>query len=147
MAVPVHLGARVTMSDDQAPTAFTTYDFEDSSGRRWTEAARPGVNLDVTPFVHLDDGRRIEVEPFGVSIGLHTHEQLEQMIRESVFEDDIREVAETDPEVAEWPFELDEIVAALERRGVRSDAAGLRALAFVVELDGAVEARLEGGAG
>jgi hypothetical protein len=122
---------------------FAAYDFEDNSGRQWTELAPPGVNLDVTPFVDLDDGRRIETEPFAVSVGLNQHDELESTIRESVFEDDVREVAESDVELADWPFELDEVVAALKRRRVRSNAGGLRALPFLVELDPSVESRLE----
>ena len=142
MAVPQHIGARVAMAGDQSQLGITAHDFEDASGRQWTEVAPPGANLDVTPFVELDDGRRIETEPFAVSVGLNDHETLTEAIRESVLEDDVREVAESDAELDDWPFELDEIVAELERRGVRSDAGGLRALPFVLELDPALVERV-----
>jgi len=117
MATPVHLGARVAASD-------------------------PVTKLDVTPFVDLDDGRRIETEPFAVSVGQNDQATLKETIRESVLEDHVHEVAESDAELNDWPFELDEIVAELERRGVRSDAGGLRALPFLVELDAALEDRV-----
>jgi hypothetical protein len=140
----MHIGARVAISDDQTPLGFAFYDVEDREGNSRMMPAPPSVNLDVTPFVDLDDQRRIEVEAFGVSFGLEGRGELEETIRESVFEDDIREVAETDEELADWPFELDEIVTELERHGVSSDAGELQALPFVVELDPVVEARLTG---
>jgi len=144
MATPQHIGARVAMAGDQGQLGITTHDFEDASGRQWTEVSPPGANLDVTPFVELDDGRRIETEPFAVSVGLEDPETLKETIRESVLENDVREVAESDAELDDWPFELDEIVAELERRGVRADAGGLRALPFLLELDPALEERTKG---
>ena len=116
MATPVHLGARVAASD-------------------------PATKLDVTPFVELDDGRRIETEPFAVSALMDDRETLNEMIRESVLEDDVRA---SDAALDDWPFELDEIVAELERRGVRTDAGGLRALPFLLELDPGLEERVRG---
>jgi len=142
MATPQHIGARVAMAGEQSQLGITAYEFEDASGRQWTEVAPPGANLDVTPFVELDDGRRIETEPFVVSVGLNDRETLNETIRESVLEDDVREVAESDAELDDWPFELDEIVAELDRRGVRSDAGWLRALPFLLELDPALEDRV-----
>ena len=147
VTTPRHIGARVAMADDQGPSGITAYDFEDASGHQWAEVAPPGVNLDVTPFVELDDGRRIETEPFAVSVGLNDQDTLKETIRESVLEDDVREVAESDAELDDWPFELDEIVAELARRGVRSDAGGLRALPFLLELDPTLEDRVEKGSG
>jgi len=147
MATPQHIGARVAMAGEQSQLGITAYEFEDASGRQWTEVAPPGANLDVTPFVELDDGRRIETEPFVVSVGLNDRETLNETIRESVLEDDVREVAESDAELDDWPFELDEIVAELDRRGVRSDAGWLRALPFLLELDPALEDRVAKGPG
>jgi len=147
MATPQHIGARVAMAGEQSQLGITAYEFEDASGRQWTEVAPPGANLDVTPFVELDDGRRIETEPFVVSVGLNDRETLNETIRESVLEDDVREVAESDAELDDWPFELDEIVAELDRRGVRSDAGWLRALPFLLELDPALEDRVAKGSG
>jgi hypothetical protein len=119
MATPVHLGARVAGSE-------------------------PATTLDVTPFVELDDGRRIETEPFAVSVVVNDRETLDEMIRESVLEDDVHAVAASDSALHDWPFELDEIVAELGRRGVRTDAGDLRALPFLLELDPALENRIKG---
>jgi hypothetical protein len=119
MATPVNLGARVAASD-------------------------PATKLDVTPFVELDDGTRVETEPFAVSALTEDRETLNEMIRESVVEDEVRQVAESGPGLGDWPFELDEIVAELERRGVHADAGGLRALPFLIELDPALEDEASG---
>ena len=118
MPTPVRLGALVAASDR-------------------------ATNLDVTPFVELDDGRRIETEPFAVSAVLNDREALRETVRESVVEDEVREVAASQPALEDWPFELDEMVAALELRGVRMDADRLRALPFLVELDPALEQRIK----
>ena len=140
MATPARLGARVGLSDDPTPAGLTFSDV-DTLGQRQTLPGGPVVNLDVTPFVELDDQRRIDAEAFGLSIGLRDRGDLEAEVRESIFEDELREVAGFDAAVAEMVPELDEIAAALAEQGVDTDAGGLRALPFVVELDAAVEAR------
>ncbi len=140
MATPVRLGARVGLSDDPTPAGLTFYDV-DTLGQRQTLPGGPVVNLDVTPFVELDDQRRIDTEAFGLSIGLRDRGDLEAEVRESIFEDELREVAAFDAAVAEMVPELDEIAAALERTRRGHGCRRLRALPFVVELDAAVEAR------
>ena len=142
MATPVRLVARVGLSDDPTPAGLTFYDV-DTLGQRQTLPGGPVVNLDVTPFVELDDQRRIDTEAFGLSIGLRDRGDLESEVRESIFEEDLREVAAFDAAVAEMVPELDEIAAALREQDVDTDAGRLRALPFVVELDAAVEARFE----
>jgi hypothetical protein len=142
MAAPVRLGARVKLSADPTPAGLTFYDV-DVLGQRRTVPGGPVVDLDVTPFVVLDDDRQIETEGFGLSIGLRDRADLEAEVRESIVEEELREVGTSDPEVAEMVPELDEIAAELRSEDVHTDAGALRALPFVVELDAAVEARFE----
>jgi hypothetical protein len=140
MAAPVRLGAHVKLSDDPTPAGLTFQDV-DVLGQRRPALEGPPINLDVTPFLELDDERRIETESFGLTIGLRDRADLEAEVRESIFEEDLGESAMADPEVAEMVPELDEIAAELNAQGVASDAGTLRALPFVVELDPALEAR------
>jgi hypothetical protein len=143
MAVPARLGARVKLSDDPTPAGLTFQDV-DVLGQRREAPDGPVLNLDVTPFVVLDDSRRIETESFGLSIGLRDRDDLEAEVRESVLEEEMREAGQSDPAVAEMVPELDEIAAELREQGVDADGGTLRGLEFVVELDPAVEARIDG---
>ena len=140
MAAPVRLGAHVALSSDPTPAGLTFYDV-DVLGQRREAPDRPVIDLDVTPFVVLDDDRRIQTERFGLSIGLRDRDDLEAEVRESIVEEDLRDVAKSDPAVAEMVPELDEIAAELRSQGVDSDAGTLRELPFVVEVDPAVEGR------
>ena len=131
----------MTLSSDPTPAGLTFQDV-DVLGQRREAPDGPVLNLDVTPFVVLDDGRRIETESFGLSMGLRDRDDLEAEVRESVLEEQLRESGEADPAIAEMVPELDEIAAELREQGVDADAGTLRALPFAVEVDPAVETRL-----
>ena len=95
----------------------------------------------MTPFVELDDQRRIQTQAFGLTIGLRDLADLEAEVRESILEQDLGEAAMADPQVAEMVPELDEIAAELNGQGIECDTGALRALPFVVEVDPEVGAR------
>ena len=96
-----------------------------------------GIVLDLTHFVDLDDGRRLSVGDITLELGDGlTLAELREEIRETIFEDDLRDV---DEEELRW----EELIEVLREAGVNADEGALEALPFVIELDDDVARRVK----
>jgi hypothetical protein len=91
--------------------------------------------LDLTHFVDLDDGHRVSIGDITLELGEVGLEELREELRETIFEDDIREIDVDEPR---W----EDLIESLGRAGVAADEAALEALPFVIELDDAVLQRV-----
>jgi hypothetical protein len=126
--------------------AIVAYNVVDEGGNETlVEGAGDGVNLDVHSFVELDNGERVSTEGGALGLGLSsvaTFALLEQEMRDYVFEDELREVAATDQEVAEMLGELEDLIEGLAGSGVVAEETLLRSLPFVVEVEDDARERL-----
>ena len=132
MAEMVRMGVRAALSDRPSQGRSTAvYQAVDSSGNtveyKVTEDA--SVVLDLTHFVDLDDGRRLSVGDITLELGDELAlAELREEIRETIFEDDLRDVGEEEPR---W----EGLIEVLREAGVSADEDTLEALPFVIELD------------
>jgi hypothetical protein len=148
MTAMVRMGARATLGDDQqwsfgrATVEYAAVDDEGNEIARWQrDDDTAALVLELVHFVDLDDGRRVTTERLG-SQTLATEreitvDELRDEIRETIYEDEIREI-EVLADEPRW----EELIEALGDAGVTVDAAALEALPFVVELDDEVTAAL-----
>lgn len=114
------------------------YQAVDSAGNTFEYDVTEGAAIvfALTHFVDLDDGRRVSVGD--MTLGLDdevTLAELHEEIRETVFEDDLRDIDEGEPR---W----EDLIEALGRAGIDADEDTLEALPFVIELDDDVARRV-----
>jgi hypothetical protein len=139
MAEMVRMGVLAALSDSPSLGRSTaTYQAVDSAGNTFeykvTEDA--SVVLDLTHFVDLDDGRRVSVGDITLALGDNlTSAELREEIRETIFEDNLRDIDEDEPR---W----EELIEVLGKAGIDADADTLEALPFVIELDDDVARRV-----
>lgn len=141
----VRMGVRVTVALDRPSLGrnVATYSVVaiDAEGNETSyleeESEEDGLAFDVVHFVELEDGRRVAAEGEATLYAPDeiTREELEDDVREMVFEE---ELAELDEDEAHW----EDLIEALARAGVVTDEAALEALPFVIELDESVTAHL-----
>ncbi|HEU0316672.1 MAG TPA: hypothetical protein VFR49_05040, partial [Solirubrobacteraceae bacterium] len=105
-------GALVSLAPDgrpmgEAQMVLAGVDDDGVATAEWTETIEPGPQFDVVTFIELDDGTRVadtDAAPGHSQLGTWagiTRAELEDAVREMVFEDDIRDIAEHDSDVAE----------------------------------------------
>jgi hypothetical protein len=151
MSAIVRMGARASLAEDQRPFVRSTTSYVDVDsrgdviGRREIEDDADGLALAIAHFVDLADGRRLTTERYGaITLVVErdiARNDLDDEIRETIFDDEAREV---DEELAAEP-RWEDMAEILGEVGIRADDATLEALPFVVEVDDAVIAALASG--
>jgi hypothetical protein len=132
----VRMGARGALSDSPPLGRSTaTYRAVDSAGNEFTyqETQEAALTLALTHFVDLDDGRRLSVADITLELDdVVTLAELREEIRETIFEDDLRDLDDAEPR---W----EDLIDVLAGAGIDADEDALEALPFVIELDEAVQ--------
>jgi hypothetical protein len=141
MTTMIRMGAQATLAPDPGNWGRATVEYVtvnsagNETGRFTVDDDAEALALNLVHFVDLADGRRITTEHLGAitlitgrDIGI---DELRDEIRETIFDDEAREVDDELAAEPRWPDMAETLAAA----GVAADDEALEALPFVVELD------------